>query len=187
MPLVGTRRSHYETAFEACLSARGTPFVAVEDVRPSLRGRLGIKTFDYIAYPADGVGWLLDVKGRKSVPGRSGGADWRQKTWVTRADVEGLAQWQAVFGGGFHAAFLFAYWHSGYQPELWMDSPAADARRGVDVVLAGRAYSFWLIRLDDYARHQRRLSPRWDTVSLSREDFRNLAMPLDRCWPAAPC
>lgn len=172
------RRTHYEHAFQALLNTRGTPYVAVEDLRSHVIGRAGVKTFDYIVYPAGCPAQLVDVKGRKAKrPGRGG--DWRQKNWVTQADLDGLTEWQSIFGGAFESVFVFAYWLVG----------GAVARPGEDDLLdlAGRTYSFWVVGLGDYARHQRQLSPSWKTVSVPRAQFRDIARPLDACWPAAPC
>jgi len=179
---IAIRRSHYETAFEAYLNRRGTPFVSVEEVRHNVRSRPGIKAFDYLVYPPDGKACLVDVKGRKSPVNRA--IEWRQKNWVTRADLEGLTEWQRIFGPDFVAMFVFAH---------WLAPPAAAREDRVDQLpqtawrFAGRAYEFSLIPLDAYARHARRISSRWDTVAMPRDAFRNLSERLDRAWRAAPC
>ncbi|MFO0973723.1 MAG: HYExAFE family protein [Phycisphaerae bacterium] len=87
-------------------------------------------------------------------------------------DLSGLDEWRQVFGDQFEPAFAFAYWRVG---ETTCD--------GDGVVLAGRAYAFRVVRLDDYAAHQRRRSPRWGTLTLSTADFRRLAKPPDVLWP----
>lgn len=175
------KRSHYENAFEAYLERRGIPCVAIEDVKHYAKGRAGLKLFDYIVYPADGRACLVDVKGRKSNGvGRDG--EPRQKTWVTRGDIEGLTEWGEVFGCEFVPAFVFAYWLSdseGKTDEL-IDT-------GRYFAFAGRTYSFWLVPLAAYVRHQRPLSKRWDTVTVGREAFRDISRSLDSAWPAAPC
>ncbi len=178
---MAVRRTHYETAFQAYLDRRGTPYVAVEDVRHAVAGRTGIKSFDYIVYPAGGSPWLIDVKGRKSKAPKSGG-EWRQKNWVTGSDLKGLAAWGELFGEEYDGAFVFAYWLAGAVRPL--DTAAADSQW---VSFAGRVYSFWLVRLQDYIRHQKPISARWGTVGVPRDAFRSIADPLETCWPAAPC
>jgi len=177
------RRSHYEIAFETYLDRRGTPCVAVEDYPEVTRSRTGAKRFDYIVYPPSGPAALVDVKGRKSRPTGARG-DCRQKTWVTKADVEGLLSWQAAFGDNFTAALVFAYWIegpacSGIDSKQYAQSPA--------FTLAGRDYSFWIVPISEYAQHQKRLSKSWDTVSVPVAVFRRISRPLKNAWLPAPC
>lgn len=175
------KRCHYENAFEAYLARRGIPCVSVEEVRHHAKARAGLKLFDYIVYPSDGRACLVDVKGRKSNGvGRDG--EPRQKTWVTRADIEGLTEWGEVFGEDFVPAFVFAYWlaDSGGKTDELIDTDRY-------FPFAGRTYSFWIVRLEDYVRHQKLLSKRWDTVTVGIEAFRAISRSLDGAWPAAPC
>ncbi|HVP11878.1 MAG TPA: HYExAFE family protein [Phycisphaerae bacterium] len=181
---MSAKRTHYELAFEAHLNRRGTPYVAVEDVRHFVKERTGLKGFDYIVYPAAGPACLVDVKGRKC-RGLGDDGECRQKNWVTRADIAGLEAWQELFGPGYAAAFVFAYWLAGG------GGPAQPPLNGsiCEPVMsfAGRQYSFWIVSAADYARHHKRLSRRWDTVSVPRDAFRMISKPLVSIWPAAPC
>ena len=180
---MSVRRTHYELAFESYLDRRGTPCVAIEDVKHIAKGRAGAKIFDYIVYPSGGPPCLVDVKGRKSSSGGAKG-DCRQRTWVTRADLEGLAAWQEVFGEDYRTAFVFAYWLVGDPGP----SVEAGPERAAEVwSFAGRRYSYWLVPAAEYAKHQRPLSKRWDTVSVPREVFRRISRRLETSWPAAPC
>jgi len=181
---VRPRRSHYEMAFEQHMARRGTPCVAIEDVKHFAKARAGTKIFDYIVYPPGGRACLVDVKGRKSRLG-STRADCRQKTWVTRADIEGLAAWQDVFGAEFVAMFVFAFWLSD-AAKTPMD--AGDSLpHGASCRLAGRDYSFWLVSAEEYTKYQRPLSESWATVSIPRSVFRRISTRLETTWPAAPC
>ncbi len=179
---VRTRTSHYELAFEAFLDRRGTPYVAVEDVRHVAKAAAGAKLFDYIVYPPGAAACLVDVKGRKTQR-RLRDGDCREKTWVTRRDVEGMAAWQDVFGSDYAAAFVFAYWLAD-DPELW-----DDASEGAHPLFAfaGRRYAFYLVPLSEYARHFKQFSQRWDTVTIPRGTFRAISRNLSAVWPAAPC
>ncbi len=180
---MSSRRSHYELAFEKYLLERGTPFVAVEDARHFVKGRLGTKAFDYIVYPREGQACLVDVKGRKTVR-RSTQSDCRQKNWVTRADLHGLQAWESVFGPGYTGMFVFGYWLA----EGGGGRETGDAGPKPEVIqFAGRRYSFWTVSLAEYARHQRQLSKRWDTIAIPREVFRRLSRRLEVTWPAASC
>ena len=98
--------------------------------------------------------------------------------------MTGLLTWQEVFGPEYAAMFVFAYWivEKGGDPMgqgLQVPSPHFG--------FAGRRYSFWLAPVADYARHQKRLSPRWDTVSVPRDAFRDISTRLEAGWPPAPC
>lgn len=173
------RRSHYELTFEAYLARRGTPCVAIEDVKHAAKAQAGAKLFDYIVYPPDGRACLVDVKGRKVVRSAAEG-DVRQKTWVTRADLDGLHAWQEVFGPDYVATFAFVYWITGEEP---LFPPEGEET----FVFAGRRYSFWLATLDDYVAHHKRRSAKWDTVWVPAEAFRSISRRLEALWPAAPC
>ncbi len=207
-----TRRSHYELAFEALLNQRGTPYVPVEDVTQFVRSRAGAKVFDYIVYPPGGTAYLVDVKGRRS-EWNGDATEVRQKTWVTQGDLDGLAAWEASFGAGFEAAFVFAYWLDGPRDAPAVPGrkrgssavePSAEGRNGLaeppqepltqtgrlpngTCQLAGRPYQFFLVRVEEYMRHQRPLSRRWKTVSVPRDAFRCISRPLDKLWLPAPC
>lgn len=175
-------RSHYELSFEALLNHRGTPFVSVEEVRRKMPGRVGIKSFDYIVYPAAGRACLVDLKGRKSPVGPA--CRGRQKNWVTQADVDGLREWQSIFGSDFQAVFVFSYWRSPTQAALKSGSfsePAGDWQ------FSGRSYDHFVITLDEYARHARLLSKRWQTVSIPSDRFSEAAILLGDAWKSAPC
>ncbi|HEV3137167.1 MAG TPA: hypothetical protein VGZ26_04670, partial [Pirellulales bacterium] len=43
----------------------------------------------------------------------------------------------------------------------------------------GGLYAFVGIRLSEYARHARPISPRWDTLAMPTAQFRQLAVPLE--------
>lgn len=177
---MNVRRSHYEIAFERYLDLRGTPYVSVEDVRPQIRGSTGAKSFDYIVYPANGPACLVDVKGRKT-PRIGADGDCRQKTWVTQADARDLLAWQKIFGDGYVGMFAFGYWLA----DSRMGGGAGTCRDIFE--LAGRRYSFWLVTVDEYARHQKPLSKSWETVSIPRSVFQNISRRLETCWTSAPC
>lgn len=182
---MGERRSHYELAFEALLNRRGTPFVAVEEVRHFVKGRLGAKAFDYIVYPAGGMPCLVDVKGRK-LSATSARDDARSNNWITRGDLEGMETWQEAFGREYVTAFVFAFWLAGDDAVGGEGASNESVPRNV-VSFAGRRYSFWIVRLSDYAQHQKQRSKKWDTVNIPTADFRRISTRLQTAWPAAPC
>ena len=167
-----TRRNvHYETALEDYLCSRDVPYVAVDDSRRVIFAGAKVKSFDFLIYPNHGPHLIVDVKGRK-FPYESGNARRYWENWVSRDDLEGLAEWQRVFGGGYRAAFVFAYWLSGDR-ERW----PAD---GIHPFQESH-YAFYCVRLEDYAAHTRVRSRKWDTVFVPGAAFRELARPLAGC------
>ncbi len=162
--------AHYEAALADYLRSRGIPHVAVDETRRSVFAGAKIKSFDFIVYPPSGPSWLVDVKGRQ-FPYLRGRSRRYWENWVTRADLDGMEKWQAVFADGFVAMLVFAYLLAG-APERW---PAQAVHP-----YAGRYYAFYGIPLAAYREHCRRRSARWETVSLPIATFRRLASPISR-------
>lgn len=184
------RRHHYERAFEAFLRARRLPYVTVDEARRSLlpqqRRQAGaaeggasssIKSFDFLVYGAP-EHLLLEVKGRKiparparhaaSLPRRPATAGALQN-WVTRADLESLEIWQRLFGPGFRAVLVFAYWCERQPPDsLFQEIFEHD----------GRWYALRAVSVDDYRGVMRTRSERWNTVHLPTEAFNRLSRPF---------
>jgi hypothetical protein len=166
------RRFHYDHAFEQYLRQRAIPYVAVDEARRALCGRpvaglpdQSLKSFDFVVYGQGNGNLLIDVKGRK----HSGRSAKSFDNWVTRADVESLAQWQRLFGRGFRGAFAFLYWCEAIPPQsLFQDVFTCDHRW----------YALLAVTLEDYRRHLRPRSTRWDTVSIAAAAFREVAQPL---------
>jgi len=174
---VRTPRSHYEAAFERYLQQSGVPYAVAEAIPLMARRNTGLKSFDYLIRPPAMRPCLVDLKGRKSTGGDPAAV--RQKNWVTRSDVDGLLAWQQVFGPDYEAVFVFAYWLAALG-----DTP--DGMQNAGLTFGGRRYSFWLVSVEEYCRHQRQLSPRWRTVSVPRADFRRISRPIDEYWRLSP-
>jgi len=162
------RHIHYEAAFEDYLRSNAVPYVPVDEHRKAVFAGARVKSFDFLVYWAVGPGWIVDVKGRKyPYDTKSSKRYW--ENWVTRADFHGLESWQAVFGDGFVAVFVFAYWLIGDNDRL----PASCVHAFRD-----QRYAFLAVTLDSYRRHCRPRSASWDTVALSTAMFRRLARPV---------
>jgi len=163
------RANHYEAAFAAYLHERGVCYVAVDETRRTLFGDGPIKSLDFIVL-GDGTRLAVDVKGRRfpSGPPKRPRRVW--ECWSTRADVEGLECWAERLGAGFRGLLAFVY-HLGPDVELPADVADLWAWRG-------RRYLLRAVAVDDYRRHMRVRSPRWDTVSLPRADFRRVVRPV---------
>ena len=68
---------------------------------------------------------------------------------------------------GHEAAFVFAYRVLNVDVDF----------DGRESLLVGRnRYLFWAVRVDDYARHMKRRSPKWRTVTLPADAFREVAI-----------
>ncbi len=181
---MANRHNHYEAAFEAYLRARRIPYVAVDESRRSLMGDETLKSLDFIvspqrlslggaASPPTACSWLVDVKGRRfsSGPHRK-----LWNNWSTSDDLKSLARWEELFGPQFHGALVFAYNVDGdlapLPPEQMFEH-------------RGGLYGFVAISLDLYAAWAKRLSIRWDTVSMPTAQFRELARPADAFFGVA--
>lgn len=152
------RRVHYEAAFEDYLRGKGQPYVAVDEARKAIFGRARLKSFDVVVYSSAGRNLLVDVKGRKfpdSRPGGKGGARaW--ENWVTREDIEGLREWERVFGEGFTGMLVFAYWLQG-PPR---NAPFEDVH-----FYRQKHYAFAAVPVAEYVAVAKPRSERWQTLS----------------------
>jgi len=159
------RNVHYEAAFEDYLRAKGWPYVAVDEAKKAVFAGAAIKSFDFLVYSSCGPNLLADVKGRKfpdATTPRSHGASRAWENWVTRQDVEGLHEWEKVFGGDFIAVLVFAYWLQG-PPER---SPFQDVHW-----FRQRHYAFMGIPLADYLTAARPRSAKWQTITMPTAAF----------------
>jgi len=161
------RRSvHYEAAFEDYLRSRGLPYVAVDETKKAIFADSAIKSFDFLVYSSTGQNLLVDVKGRKfpdSAAGRRQGTTRAWENWITRQDVEGLGEWEKVFGRDFRAAIVFAYWLQGPPQRAPFD----------DVHIFGeKSYGFVGIGLDRYVAGARPRSAKWETITMPTREFR---------------
>ncbi len=163
------RNVHYEVAFEDYLRGRGWPYVAVDEAKKAVFAGVPIKSFDFVVYSTTGPNLLVDVKGRKfpdSGPGRRKTQARPWENWVTREDLDGLSEWETVFGDGFQAVLVFAYWLQG-PPQR---APFEDVH-----LLRGKHYAFQALALGDYITAARPRSAKWQTVALPAKRFQGLA------------
>lgn len=165
------RHLHYERAFEDFLRSRHIPYVPVDETRKVIFSGSKVKSFDFLVYPAEDCHWIVDVKGRKfPYNGGNGKPTARYwENWVTQEDLDGLSDWQGVFGSEFEARFVFAY---------LLQGPADRWPAGRPHSFQGQLYAFLTVSLNDYSRHCRLRSVSWGTVAMPRETFRGLARPV---------
>ena len=158
---------HYEVAFENYLQTNQIPYVAVDEAKRAAFRDAKLKSFDFIVYSATGNNWLVDIKGRRWAPRKPGGRPaW--ENWVTQADLDGLEQWQQVFGIGFAALLVFAY---------RLD---ADGEPPPEVlhVFRDKCYVFAGVPVDQYRLQARVRSPKWGTVNLPVREFARHVRPI---------
>lgn len=163
---MANRGIHYEQAFEDFLAAEGIAHVPVTVAQRTAFQAAKIKAFDFVVWPSDGPSWLVDIKGRTS--NKTG----RLENWVTDGDLDGLTQWQEVFGSDFVGMFVFVF---------TVDDPANWPHQNAPLHLfQGRNYSFWAIRVEDYRRLARTRSARWRTFTVPAGLFRDNAEPVGK-------
>lgn len=162
------RHVHYEAAFEDYLRAAAIPYVAVDEARKAVFLGTDVKSFDFLLYPAGEQKLIVDVKGRKFGGGGSASC-WT--SWVPVADVEGMAEWERVFGAGYRGVFIFAYWLTEPTPTPLFDTTHA---------CGGRQYAFLAVTLADYKAGMKTRSERWKTVHLPSDYLRRVCIPVAR-------
>lgn len=168
------RHIHYEAAFQDFLRSRGWPYLPIDETKKAIFSGARIKSFDFLVYPPTGPAWLVDVKGRKfPYELKRGRRYW--ENWVTRDDIEGLRQWEGVFGEGFSPVFVFVYWLVG-----------AGARQpgGELHVFKNQCYAILCVDAAEYAARARPRSAKWDTVTVPTAAFRKMARPIQTDWTA---
>ena len=161
--------NHYERAFENWLIDNQIQYVAVDEHKRAAFGHSDIKSFDFLLHLPDGH-IIAEVKGRK-FRGTNLAKLAGFECWVTTEDVDGLTRWQEVFGAGYQAVFVFAY-----------------KAENIDVDFDGRdvfdfdenKYLFFCIKLDDYRKFMKRRSPKWQTVTLPADKFRQCAVQISQ-------
>ena len=158
---------HYEAAFEDYLRRGQIPYIAVDEAKQTAFRDVKLKSFDFIVYSDKTANWLVDVKGRRWAA-RKNTRKPAWENWVTQADLNGLGQWEHVFGVDFRALLVFAYW---LQVE-------ADPPPEIVHVFRDERYVFAGVPVEDYRMHLRVRSPKWGTVNMPTAEFARHVRPL---------
>ena len=160
--------NHYERAFENWLIDNRIPYTRADEHRRAPFGHSDIKSFDFLMQAPDGRTIIAEVKGR-TFKGTSLAKMAGFECWVTAEDVEGLGKWQQILGAGHRAIFVFAYRIENIDVDF----------DGTDVLdFDDSRYLFFCMRLEDYRKFMKRRSPKWQTVTLPADKFRECAVHI---------
>ena len=160
--------NHYERAFESWLTDNRIQYIVVDEHKKAVFARHKIKSFDFLLYPPSGRTIIAEVKGRK-FKGTSFAKLTGLECWVTGEDVDGLTKWQEVFGPGHHAVFVFVYDVENIDVDF-------DGRPAYD--FGASSYVLFCVKLDDYRSFMKRRSPKWQTVTLPADKFRQCVVQI---------
>ena len=160
--------NHYERAFENWLLDNRIPYVRADESKRTSFGRLDIKSFDFLVEASGRRTIIAEVKGRKFKginPAKMVGFE----CWVTAEDVDSLGKWQQILGDSYQAAFIFAY----KIENIDLDFDGKEVLEFDD-----NRYLFFCVKLEDYSRFMKRRSPKWQTVTLPADKFRETAIHI---------
>ena len=160
--------NRYERAFENWLTDNRVKYTAIDQSKRAAFNRIKLKSFDFLLYPSNQPAIIAEVKGR-SFKGGSFEKLANLECWVSAEDIDGLSHWQRVFGKGYRAVFIFAYGIVNIDVDF-------DGRDIYDY--RDNRYAFFAVGLDDYKRFMKTRSPKWRTVTLPAERFRQCAVQL---------
>lgn len=160
--------NHYERAFQNWLIDHRIKHTALNNQNAIEFGHKGIKSFDFLLELENGKKILAEVKGRR-FKGISFEKLSSLECWVTAGDIDGLTQWSEILGSDFKALFVFTY-----------------KIENIDVDFDGKEvfefdsnrYIFFCISLEDYRKFMKQRSPKWQTVTLPADKFREYAVSL---------
>jgi len=160
-------KNEYEQVFENWLIENNLQYAPVDQQKRKLFARNKIKSFDFILYPADSPPVMTEIKGRE-FKGKTLAGMTSLQCWVTRDDVKSLMQWELILDGDMKMAFVFVYKIMNVDVET----------DGADIFeFASNRYFFYAVELDSYREFMKTRSPKWNTVTLPADRFRQLAVP----------
>jgi hypothetical protein len=165
--------NHYEQAFESWLIDNHIKYVPIDESKKAVFGRVKIKSFDFLVYPrgqqSNPYVIITEVKGKlfkgTSLAGLKG-----LECWVLADDVDGMVTWQKILGPQHFALIVFAYCI--VNPDVDFDGRSFHE-------YDNNRYVFLGVTLDDYRKFMKQRSPRWRTVTLGAEKFRQCAVKLE--------
>ncbi len=161
--------NHYERAFENWLIENHIPYILVDEHKRAVFSACKIKSFDFLLYSTGGQAVIAEIKGR-IFKGNTLANLTSLECWVTADDIDGLMNWQKIFGKEARVVFIFAYKIEAVDVDL-------DGREVFD--FNENRYLFLCVNLDDYRRFMKLRSPKWRTVTLPANRFRQNIIELN--------
>jgi len=162
----------YEQVFESRLREHKIVFESVVQTQRVEAGAGRVKNFDFLLHPRGDAPVLVELKGRTfhgaSLAGLKG-----LDAWVTFEDVQALSYWLDVYRRqkpATRAVFVFVF---------RMEQVDIESDGQVLYEFAGERYLMLSAALTDYRRGMKPRSTRWQTVTVSAEDFRRIARPFE--------
>jgi hypothetical protein len=162
----------YEQVFESCLREHKIVFESVVQTQRVEAGAGSVKNFDFLLHPKSDAPVLVELKGRTFHGGSLAGLKGLD-AWVTFEDVQALSYWLNVCRQAkpaTQAAFVFVF---------RMEQVDIETDGQVLYEYGGERFLMLAVPLEDYRKAMKRRSPRWQTVTLSAQDFRRVARPFD--------
>ncbi len=172
--------NQYEKALHNWLCDNDIQHLSVDQKKRKLFARNKIKSFDMLVYPRSSSAicqqpnlLITEVKGRlyksTSLNDRSS-----LQNWVTKEDITGLMRWEQIFTNPSSrqistAVFVFAYKFAKIDVET-------DGHETYD--FDDSKFFFYAVTLDDYIKHMKLRSPKWQTMCMPAAAFRRYAVTL---------
>ena len=165
------RPNLYEQAFECFLTENKLPFIWIDQSKCLELNDGPVKNFDFLIYPESKSSVLAEFKGR-TFKGTSLAGIKGLDGWVTFEDIQFLSHWLDQFqkeAPTGQAVFVFAFRFANIDIETdgWDVYDYSDER-----------FLFLAIPLLKYADTMKIRSPKWQTVVLPAEYFRQHAVPV---------
>jgi len=164
------RRNPYETAFEAYLRSHRLPYLATDETHRTTFDDVPLKSLDFMVMLSQQRRLLIDVKGRRF----PGGTDKKPRrvweNWSTQDDITSLIQWATHLGPHAQSLLVFVY---ALAPNVVLPSDTPDVWTHHD-----SRYLLRAVDVESYRRWMRVRSPRWRTVCLPSDVFRELVRPF---------
>lgn len=161
----------YEQVFASWLREHRIRFVDVDQSKRFCPEQEGIKNFDFLIRPDSEDPILVEVKGRTCRSSTLAGLKGLDG-WVPFEDVQSLSYWQRCFQEktpGVRAVFVFVF-------TLEQIDIETDGQAVYD--FDGGRYLSLAVSLEHYRACMKPRSSRWQTVTVSAEDFRRYAVPI---------
>ncbi len=162
----------YEQVFACWLEGKRIPFILVDQSKRPEFNQESVKNFDFLLRGQSDNPVLVELKGRTFHGTRLAGLKGLDG-WVTLEDVEALSCWQSCFQSqkpNATAVFVFVFRFEHIDVET-------DGHAVYD--FGDEKYLMLAVPLEKYRKRMKPRSRKWRTVTISADDFRQWAKPVD--------